>query len=129
MISCAHTAKKMEELAKKRENTTRKRSRSTGAAGVKKRKTTADSEVAGPSSNSSSSAGSSSSSTARLSSRSAAAIYRPGEKEGESESEINSDECCVCYRTFQDNQREGTGLEWVQCVYAKGGSMKNVPVK
>ena len=26
---------------------------------------------------------------------------------------INSDECCVCFRTFQEDQ---TGLEWVQCV-------------
>ena len=32
-------AKKMEELARKRQNTTQKRSKSTGAAGVKKRKT------------------------------------------------------------------------------------------
>ena len=34
----------------------------------------------------------------------------------ENESDINSDECCVCYRTFQDDQSEGTGLDWVQCV-------------
>ena len=98
----------MEELAKKPENTSRKRSKSTGGTEAKKRKTAAGSEGADPSLSSSSLAGSSS--NARQSSRSAAATYSGG-KEGESESEINSDECCVCYRMFQ---REGTGLEWVQ---------------
>ena len=112
--------KKKEELAKKRENTTRKRSKSTGAP-TKKRKTSATAE-----SDASSSAGSSSS--ARQSSRSAGGAS-PG-KDGEPEVSIYSDECCVCFRTFQEDQREGTGLEWVQCVcQIKGGSMKNVYVK
>ena len=94
-------AKKM-ELAKKRENTSRKRTKSSGGAEAKKR---------------SSSVGSSSS-VRRSPSRG---------KENESEQEIDSDECCVCFRTFQDDQREGTGLEWVQS--AKDGSMRNVSVR
>ena len=100
------------ELAKKWENTSWKRTKSSGGAEAKKRKTTAGSEDAGPSSSSSSVGGFSST---RQSSHSALATYSRG-KENESEQEINLDECCVSFRTFQDDQREGTGLEWVQCV-------------
>ena len=98
--------KKKEKLAKKRDITTRKTSKSTGAP-TKKRNTSAIAE-----SDASSSAGSSSSS--RQSSRSAGGASLG--KDGEPEVSINSDECCVCFRTFQEDQREGTGLEWVQCV-------------
>ena len=29
--------------------------------------------------------------------------------------DINFNECCVCYRTFEEDQRECTGSEWLQC--------------
>ena len=28
---------------------------------------------------------------------------------------INPKECCVCFRTFEDDEVEETGLEWVEC--------------
>ena len=42
-----------------------------------------------------------------LSSRSAGAA--PVGKDGEPEVSINSDECCVCFCTFKEDRREGTG--------------------
>ena len=30
--------------------------------------------------------------------------------------DIDTNECCVCFRTFTDDALEGTGLEWVKCV-------------
>ena len=35
----------------------------------------------------------------------------------EATAEINTDECCICFRTctFADDEREETGLEWVEC--------------
>ena len=32
------------------------------------------------------------------------------------DSTINPNECCVCFRTFQEDEIEKTGLEWVECV-------------
>ena len=36
--------------------------------------------------------------------------------EDELDGTINSNVCCVGYSTFEDDQQECTGLEWVQCV-------------
>ena len=38
---------------------------------------------------------------------------------------INTDECCICFHTFADDEREETGLEWVE-LCAQGGYMKTV---
>ena len=37
----------------------------------------------------------------------------------EATAEITIDECCICFRTFADDEREGTGLEWVECVCSR----------
>ena len=37
-------------------------------------------------------------------------------KRKKSEPCINVNECCVCYRTFEDDRRECTGSEWVECI-------------
>lgn len=29
--------------------------------------------------------------------------------------DINENECCVCFRTFEEDERDGNGLEWVKC--------------
>lgn len=29
---------------------------------------------------------------------------------------IDPNQCCVCFRTFEDDEVEKTGLEWVKCV-------------
>ena len=36
----------------------------------------------------------------------------------ETTAEINTDECCICFRTFADDEREKIGLEytWIECV-------------
>ena len=57
----------------------------------------------------SSSAGPSSSSAGPLSSSA-------GQSSSSSAAAINTNECCVCYRTFEEDQRECTGSEWVECV-------------
>lgn len=35
------------------------------------------------------------------------------------DSEIDPNSCCVCYRTFQDDEIEQTGLEWLQCACSR----------
>ena len=87
---------------------------------AKKRKETA--AVAGTSattdpgaSTSSSDPGTSTSTRYRNSSRSSAAAAHSGTSEDNTT--INSNVCCVCYRTFEEDQLEGNGLEWVQCVW------------
>ena len=35
--------------------------------------------------------------------------------EGINSSDIDSNQCCVCFRTYEDDIDEGTGLEWVEC--------------
>ena len=29
---------------------------------------------------------------------------------------IDKNQCCICYRSFADDEREETGLEWVECI-------------
>ena len=90
-------AKKIEELAKKRENTARKRSKSSvekDLCGLWRCKFI---------------------SWLFFKCSTIICLSLTYSEENESEPEIN-----VCYLTFQDDQKEGTGLEWVQC----GGSMK-----
>jgi len=29
---------------------------------------------------------------------------------------IDTNQCCICYCTFADDEREETGLEWMECV-------------
>ena len=65
-------------------------------------------------STSSSDPGTSTSTRSRNSSRSSAAAAHSGTSENDTT--INSNVCCVCYRTFEEDQLEGNGLEWVQCV-------------
>ena len=38
---------------------------------------------------------------------------------------IDKNQCCICYHSFADDEREETGLEWVECI---GGFMKNVVI-
>ena len=33
--------------------------------------------------------------------------------------DINENECCVCFRTFQEDERDGNGLEWVKCACSR----------
>ena len=83
---------------------------------AKKRKTTSESAAATGSTDLSSSTDPGTSTSSRYSSRlSAAAATHSGTSVNDLNAKINSDVCCVCYRTF-DDQREGNGLEWVQCV-------------
>ena len=112
-------ARKAEEAAKKRENRTKKRTMRVPDTGTqaKKRKTTSESAAATGSTDPSSSTDPGTSTSSRYSSRlSAAAATYSGTSENDLNANINSDVCCVCYRTFEDDQREGNGLEWVQCV-------------
>ena len=32
------------------------------------------------------------------------------------DSEFDENQCCVCFRTYEEDQLEETGLLWVQCV-------------
>ena len=99
-------AKKAEEKAKKAEEKARKaetlaqarsnRAKSTSTTVTKKRKTTNDSSVA------------STSSAAPPPATSSVGL--------DLEPSININECCVCYRTFEEDQHDCTGLEWVECV-------------
>ena len=119
-------AKKAEQAAKKRENRAKKRTVPMSDTGTqaKKRKTTSESTAAGTStttvprsSTSSTDPTISSRNSSRLSAAAAAAAAaHSGTSENDLDATINSDICCVCYRTFEDDQREGSGLEWVQCV-------------
>jgi len=43
----------------------------------------------------------------------AASVAHVGTKSSEV---IDTNQCCVCYSTFADDEREETGLEWVECV-------------
>ena len=31
-------------------------------------------------------------------------------------STLNTNQCCVCFRTYEEDKFEQTGLQWVQCV-------------
>ena len=33
-----------------------------------------------------------------------------------SSTEIDANECCICFRTFDEDIMEETGLDWVECV-------------
>ena len=33
----------------------------------------------------------------------------------EATTDINPNECCICFRTFANDEREETGLEWMEC--------------
>ena len=52
-------------------------------------------------------------STITVTSSVAASVAHVGTKSSEV---IDTNQCCVCYRTFADDEREETGLEWVECV-------------
>ena len=66
-------------------------------------------------STSSSDPGTSISTRSRNSSHSSAAAAHSGTSENNTT--INSNVCCVCYIcTFEEDQLDGNGLEWVQCV-------------
>jgi len=34
----------------------------------------------------------------------------------DSSTQCNNDQCCVCFRTYEEDQEEETGFLWVQCV-------------
>ena len=55
-------------------------------------------------------------STITVTSSVAASVAHVGTKSSEV---IDTNQCCVCYRTFADDEREETGLEWVpvECVH------------
>ena len=42
-------------------------------------------------------------------------LYQPLNK-----SNINFNKCCVCYRTFEEDQRKCTGSEWLVCLHNVG---------
>ena len=90
----AEKAKKAEELAKKREMRSKKRVATTSAA-VPRKKTKTMSK--GPENQPSTSKASTSSGTS-------------------TSEEIDTNQCCICFRTFTEDALEGTGLEWVECV-------------
>ena len=50
---------------------------------------------------------------ARKAEEAAAAPTHSGTSNNDLNANMNSDVCCVCYRTFENDQREGNGLEWV----------------
>ena len=92
----AEKAKKAEEMAKKREARSKKRMAATSAAGHvprKKTKTMSKTTENQPS-------------TSRASTSSVANTSK----------EIDTNQYCVCFRTFTEDTLEGTGLEWVECV-------------
>ena len=110
--------KEREEIAKKKAEERVKRAKQLKRQGstletnsAKTRKTTTESSVTA----SSSSAGPSPARSlcAGLSSSSSVAS---GRKDNETGPTINVNECCVCYRTFDDDRRECTGSDWVECV-------------
>ena len=118
-------ARRAEEAAKKRENRAKKRTMPVSGTGIqaKKKKTTSDSTLPGTStttnpstSSSSTDPGTSTSSSSKYPLRLSAAAAHSGTSENNFDATINSNVCCVCYRTFEEDQREGNGLEWVQCV-------------
>ena len=89
---------------------------------AKKRKTTSESVAAtgtwtttDPSSSIDPGASTSSRYSSCLSAAAAAATPS-GTSENDLNANINSDVCCVCYLTFENDQQQGNGLEWVQCV-------------
>ena len=86
---------------------------------AKNQKTTSESASAtGTWTTTSSSPDPGTSTSSRYSSRlsAAGAATHSGTSENDLNANINSDVCCVCFRTFEDDQREDNGLEWVQCV-------------
>ena len=133
--------KKADECARKAEdaaeNRAKKRIMPASGTGIqaKNRKTTSDSTLAGTStttnpstSSSSTDPGTSTSSSSRYPSCLSAAAAHSGTSENDFDATINSDVCWVCYLTFEDNQQEGNGLEWVQCVCG-GGYTRSAYVK
>ena len=41
---------------------------------------------------------------------------RPDADDTEMYSTLNTNQCCVCFRTYEEDKFEQTGLQWVQCV-------------
>ena len=119
-------ARKAEEAAKKRENKIKKRTMQVPCRywyQAKKRKTTSESVAAtgtwtttDPSSSIDPGASTSSRYSSCLSAAATAAATPSGTSENDRNANINSDVCCVCYLTFENDQQQGNGLEWVQCV-------------
>ena len=111
-------AKKAEEAAKKRENRAKKRTMPVPDANIqaKKRKTVSDPAVAGTSATADPSSSGSSDTGTSIKSRNSSRLSAAAARSDTFDTTINSDVCCVCYRTFEDDQLEGNGLEWVQCV-------------
>ena len=35
------------------------------------------------------------------------------------DSDIDINQCCVCFQTFEDDEREQSGLEWVECACSR----------
>ena len=91
----AEKAKKAEELAKKREMRSKKKRVASTSAPVPKKKARIVSE----------------------SSKNQPSTSRASTSSGATTSdEIDTNECCVCFRTYSEDVLEGTGLEWVECV-------------
>ena len=47
------------------------------------------------------------------------AAAHSGNNKNDLNTTINSDVCCVCYHTFEHDQREGNRLEWMQYICEK----------
>ena len=122
MKKAEERARKAEEAVKKRENKTKKRTMQVPDTGTqaKKQKTTSESVAATgtwTTTDPSSSIDPGASTSSRYSScLSAAAATPSGTSENDLNANVNSDVCCVCYRTFEDDQQQGNGLEWVHSV-------------
>ena len=40
---------------------------------------------------------------------------RKADQEGDASDDFDENQCCVCFRTFEDDLVEDTGLDWLQC--------------
>ena len=52
-------------------------------------------------------------STTAVTSSAAASVTTKGRKISEV---IDKNQCCICYCSFADDEREESGLEWVECI-------------
>ena len=44
---------------------------------------------------------------------------KPVSHDSDSDSDIDINQCCVCFQTFEDDEREQSGLEWVECACSR----------
>ena len=102
--------KKAAELAKKREmRTSRKRTAATPSTNQRKKSNTSSKT---PESHTGAAGSSSSNDKPAATTSVSDEIWRSNS----SSTEIDTNECCICFRTFEEDTMEKTGLDWVECV-------------